>query len=310
VESDGSYHAKHELSLIRILLSPLLWIALLAIALRIGLGALRTEWLTEDADGYLAHARMVVTGYGFAGPATGRPTAFRPPAYPVTLALFWRQGLSPAAAVLLVNTGAILLLLALLSTCGRSANWNPRTVWVAQLAVAVDPLLLRYSLAPMTEVVCAAVLMAALAALHNAQRAAESQAALHHVMMRWLLAGAMFGLGALVRPTVYRGFRRAAAGWNTRQTPKHTGRHRSDPVASAGSLSGTAALDHPQRTLLRKVHSGDNSWWLYAGTGKQPGFLPRRHSGTGFISLGGSGSGCMAETDDRRASARRSPTGR
>jgi hypothetical protein len=78
---------------------PLLLITMtLGLALRLGGALLRPADLTADHDGYLAHAQMIEHGEGFAGPFTHRPTAFRPPAYPIVIAAVRSMDSVPTAA--------------------------------------------------------------------------------------------------------------------------------------------------------------------------------------------------------------------
>ena len=73
--------------------SVLMILLILGIAVRLGEGWMHPSDLTADNDGYLAHADMVANGEGFAGPYSHRPTAFRPPAYPIALAALRVPGL-------------------------------------------------------------------------------------------------------------------------------------------------------------------------------------------------------------------------
>ena len=78
-------------------------ILLLGLVIRLSLCIRYPQDLTTDSDAYLAHARIVANGEGFAGPSTHRPTAFRPPAYPVVLGLQMKLGCSDSLSVATTN---------------------------------------------------------------------------------------------------------------------------------------------------------------------------------------------------------------
>ena len=165
--------------------------------------------LATDSDGYLAHARIVATGEGFAGPSTRRPTAFRPPAYPMVLGLQMKLGCSDSLSVANVNMVSSAVILCLTLTLAIQSGLAVIAALCAVWAVAFDPLLVRYSSLPMTEVPCAAILLAAVVWYRSARIAftppAESpdSAAGRHVATKTLvISGILFGIGCLVRPIV------------------------------------------------------------------------------------------------------------
>lgn len=192
-------------------------LSVVAIAIRLLLIAMRPSDLQLDQDGYIAHAGPVSEGRGFLGPWTGRPTAFRPPAYPIMLGLLMRAGFSAAVAVavtgLLSSLVIIRLTPALCSIClgdgrhGEVAVAGGGKLPVSAVAaaagfaalwfVAFDPLLVRYTLLPMTEIPCAALLLAALV-LHLKSGAAVGSSRLRLAVM----SGFLFGIGFLTRPVV------------------------------------------------------------------------------------------------------------
>lgn len=168
---------------------------LLAVALRVAAAFVAPHLLTTDADGYIAHATASLQHHGFVGPYTGQPTAFRPPLYPLLLAAAIACGLSPPTAVLTVSMVAAV-------TCSIAVHWlarpivgSHRNALLCGLATAVDPLLLRYSIQPMTEVPCAALLTLACAAV-------AASAAHGNPARRQLTAGLLLAAAALTRPTV------------------------------------------------------------------------------------------------------------
>jgi hypothetical protein len=183
-----------------------LWIVAL---LTVNIG-LRMTWmvthpgdLKSDPDLYAAHAKMVLDGHGFAGPSTGRPTAFRPIGYPLALAIVQWAGASPAAAIVLISMASAMAQLWLVRVYGRQSGWREHWIRAAQLAVAVDPLLVRYFALPMTEVPCAAILLGAVVALGTEQSVrAPGAAAPRRRLDRYFIAGVLFGWAALVRPVV------------------------------------------------------------------------------------------------------------
>lgn len=175
---------------------------LFCLVLVFGLGirlALAFYWphdLTSDNDGYLAHAHSVANGSGFLGPFSHQPTAFRPPAYPIMLGLLLACGVTDASAVLFINVVASLLILWLTRKLAIQSGLPEKVALIATLAVAVDPLLARYSILPMTEVPCTAVLLAAIVYFHAAITNQQAQ------FRNGLIAGILFGIGILIRPII------------------------------------------------------------------------------------------------------------
>ena len=107
--------------------------------------------LNADPDSYARIATTLAkTGtYGFEGEDGASATAFRPPLYPWLLSWLVFDGQVSRAAVavlhLLLGCGTVALTLLI------GNQLNLRFVWVAGLAVAVDPILLRQSQLVMTE---------------------------------------------------------------------------------------------------------------------------------------------------------------
>lgn len=156
--------------------------------------------LTADHDGYLAHASMLVQGKGFAGPFTHRPTAFRPPAYPMVLAGLQWIGLQPPTSVAVVNCFCSVAIIGLTWILCGQLQLPPKVSLIATAMTAFDPLLLRYTILPMTEVPAAAMLMAAIVALNAADLRQEAKRRTHAGL--YVLSGILFGLGSLVRPVL------------------------------------------------------------------------------------------------------------
>jgi len=178
------------------------WILLMAVALAARSAALWRSGalLVEDRDGYGALAREVASGRGFVDPASGLPTAYRPPLYPLILALIDRAGAGPWA----IGALQALLGLATVALCVVAAAWlglGPGR-WLAGLVVAVDPLLLHNTALVMTEVL-AALLAALLLTLH----------AMPPRRGKALALGAAWGCACLCRPTFLAAAALTAAGF-------------------------------------------------------------------------------------------------
>ena len=170
---------------------------MMGLGARIALALLQPSDLTSDNDGYLAHARPIAEGRGFLGPYSDRPTAFRPPGYPMAIASLLAVGVMDPVAVMLINTLASAAIIWLSRILGLRAGLSGKFAMLAALIVAIDPLLVRYSVLPMTEVPCAAVLLAAIVLL---RRAVDSETA--STISSRVAAGMLFGIGALIRPVV------------------------------------------------------------------------------------------------------------
>lgn len=184
-------------------------ILLLGLAIRLWLCISYPQDLTSDNDGYLAHARVVASGEGFAGPSTHRPTAFRPPAYPVALGLQMKLGCSDSLSVVTINMVSSAVILCLTLTLAMQSGLPVIPALCAVCAAAFDPLLVRYSSLPMTEVPCAAMLLAAVVCYLSSQRhliATRAPATLpgsrQGLTRMFVVSGILFGLGSLVRPVV------------------------------------------------------------------------------------------------------------
>jgi 4-amino-4-deoxy-L-arabinose transferase-like glycosyltransferase len=142
----------------------------------------------DDPDNYLPLARSLAAGRGFV--VNGRPTAYRPPLYPLVLApLVAALGdrLAWGVAALHLALGAATVWL----TAAAAARWGwSRAEVVATAAiVAFDPVLVAQARMVMTETLTACLLAAALAAL--TLQGSRGVA----------LGGCAFGLAALCRPS-------------------------------------------------------------------------------------------------------------
>jgi len=180
---------------------------------------------------------MVANGEGFSGPSTHRPTAFRPPAYPIAVAALRLFGLPSAACVAVINGSCSIAIIWLTWVLCRQLQLSERVSMIATVITAFDPLLVRYTILPMTEVPAAAMLTAAVVALNavdavnplirpvatlspdfggegkflseetssdnilDLTKVARGNIQTRKNAIGWLiLSGILFGLGSLVRP--------------------------------------------------------------------------------------------------------------
>jgi hypothetical protein len=143
----------------------------------------------EDPDNYLPLARYVASGEGLS--LNGRPTAYRPPLYPIALApLVWFLGTHPERGIavlhLLLGAAAVGLTAHAASRWGAGAPRSAIAAWI----VALDPVLAWQARSVMTETLGAALVAAVLASLAD---------------RRWrddLRSGILFGLSGLCRPSL------------------------------------------------------------------------------------------------------------
>ena len=192
-------------------------VALLALAVRV---AAAWRWAGEagdDVDMYRALAAGLLAGDGFADPATGVPTAFRPPLVPLIYAALGNAGWAILTFQALAGAATAGLTVRLGTLLGL--GW--KLAAVAGAVVALDPVLVRYTPRPMTEVTCGLLLAGLLCRLVAARvprasrrdgttrsRAAGTRDACGHV-----LTGVLFGLCVLCRPTVWAFGGLLAAAW-------------------------------------------------------------------------------------------------
>src|SRR5262249_42891132 len=120
----------------------------------------------DDPDNYLVLARGLAEGRGFVW--DGRPTAYRPPLYPLVLALLVAvlgsvERLRPAIAGLHALLGAATI--AATALAARRWGLGRARVLFAATIVAFDPVLVAQSRMVMTETLAAFLLAAAMGAL-------------------------------------------------------------------------------------------------------------------------------------------------
>ncbi len=169
----------------------LIGLFLLTVLVRGGAIAVQPERLNDDIDGYRGIAEQAAAGRGFSNPETGKPTAFRPPLYPLFLAGIFAAGGGNLGIGLLhgiLGLGTVFLTWRL----GLRLNLKTGAHWAA-IAIAIDPLLLQYSTVPMTETLCAFLAVWGLFLITPLPAS------------RWkkLAAGVVLGLCALSRPTFF-----------------------------------------------------------------------------------------------------------
>lgn len=193
-------------------------VLLLAAGLRVAACAVWPEELSGDRDAYRGLAERLAGGEGYVT-LNGRPTAFRPPLYPVLLAgVLWAGPVGIAALQVALGVGTVALAGALGRRLGLG-SW----AFIAAALVAVDPLLLRYTPQVMTEATCAflavLVLWMAAGAMQCAKGASPTPSPPTPLPrergvrllpqdkgVRWrtsLLLGVAFGLAVLSRPTFW-----------------------------------------------------------------------------------------------------------
>ncbi len=182
----------------------LLCLLLFAAFLRGGVLWVMRDNLTEDRDAYREIAENLATYriYGLGKGSEPRPTAYRPPLYPVLLAKLAGEGLevTPLRVALLhwlLGIGTVWLTWVTAGMfCrevdggGTGAVWRPA---FAALLVACDPILLYWSTYVMTETLAAFLAILALytlARFHVGRRP-----------MNAAFAGCALGLAVLCRPT-------------------------------------------------------------------------------------------------------------
>ncbi len=187
-----------------------LLIAGTGLALRWCLALQRPSLLLADADGYLAHAQSLLELGRYAGPYTGVSTAFRPPGFVFLLAIPLWLGFSSSAAVLAVQSLLSLCSFRATAALAELADLPRGMTLLAVAGVSCDPLLMLYSVQPMSEVPCAAVLSVALVwCVRSGFLAGVARSDAEGVTGVWrhqsfvaAFAGMLFAAGGLIRPAV------------------------------------------------------------------------------------------------------------
>lgn len=167
-------------------------IALLVLAglLRLGVIYWKPESLAEDRDLYWGIAKRLAAGDGFVHPQFGHPTAYRPPLYPMMLAVIVFVGGGPkilAVVQIAMSVGTAWLTWRL----ARKMDLNSGAL-VAAGFVAFNPLLIQMTALAMTETFCGLLLTTMVFCV--VQQPDPN---------RRTKIGLLFGLAALCRPTVW-----------------------------------------------------------------------------------------------------------
>ena len=144
----------------------------------------------DDPDNYLPLAKSLWNGEGFS--INGRPTAYRPPLFPILLVpvvAILPEHIALGMALLQLTLGGLTILL----TAEASRRWSGSTLaaLLSAAIVAFDPVLVSQARPVMTETLAA--LLAAVS-LWGFARKGDSGA---------ILGGVGFGLSALCRPSIW-----------------------------------------------------------------------------------------------------------
>lgn len=167
----------------------------LACVLRCFIAAWQFDQLTIDRDAYLGIAENLRQGVGFCSPGSTTPTAFRPPLYPLLLALA-ECALPASLAVAAINIIAGVATVWLVDRLGATLELGSLR-HVAALLIAVDPILLHATAQPMTEVVFTSLTTAWIWSVSSRHDVACPS------WRRTALIGVFFGMAALCRPTIW-----------------------------------------------------------------------------------------------------------
>jgi hypothetical protein len=146
----------------------------------------------DDPDNYLPLAHSLASGEGFV--LNGRPTAYRPPLYPLILApIFASTGEAAFAGIALLHLAMGAATVWLTATAARGSGLSQSQSLFAAAIVACDPVLVWQSRSVMTETPTAFLLGLGFAGLCRPGA--------------WgpVLGGAGLGLAALCRPSVLPG---------------------------------------------------------------------------------------------------------
>ena len=169
-----------------------LWaIVILALLVRCAC-MVRTSGGFDDPDNYLPLARSLAAGQGFV--QHGKPTAYRPPLYPLMLAplvAIAEKGSFFAIACLHLALGAATVWLT--ARAARGSGLSENRALFAALIVACDPVLVWQCRSVMTETPTAFLLVLGFAGLCRPGSSGP------------VFGGAAFGLAALCRPSVLPG---------------------------------------------------------------------------------------------------------
>lgn len=182
----------------------------LVCAIRGGALWVMRDRLGSDPDAYRAIATQLAAGKGYSGPS-GKPTAFRPPGYPIVLSVPFRLGWGNAGIATMHFAFGIATVW-LTYRVGLRLGMSRAGATLAAFLVGVDPLLVQYSTAPMTETVCALLGILLISVGINGTRSAKRQ----------LFVGVVFGGCVLCRPTFWAFGALSAIAWVARRRQSET----------------------------------------------------------------------------------------
>ena len=197
IDSSAKYPEQHEYRWLIVIL-------FCCIAVRLFLFVFRSADLNTDPDAYVALAENTVQNGGFCKPGSTIPTAYRPPVYPLLLSGFLWLGVKTSVAVAIINLAASAGIIIASWWTARAVGLNG--VWPPVIAASagMDPLLLRYSLLPMTEVLSGALVSVAVlnAVRLRAERdlSEDTQDLSRKDDRAAVICGVFLGLAALCRP--------------------------------------------------------------------------------------------------------------
>lgn len=170
--------------------NPLVVIVVLSVLFRLAIMA-RGPSRFDDPDNYLPMARSLESSQSFTW--KGRPTAYRPPLYPVMLVPAIRLGERSDQGVALLHLALGAATVWLTAVAARGLGLSPRRVLAAAFIVAFDPVLAWQCRSVMTETPAAFLVALSLAGLARGGLAGAA------------LGGLGFGLSGLCRPSLLAG---------------------------------------------------------------------------------------------------------
>lgn len=174
-------------------------VVIAGVVIRLLLQFLKAGNLNSDPDAYVRLSQSLTAGAGFSIEGTTVPTAFRPPLFPILLAVPQWVGLSKIVSIAVVQLATSTMLFIGTFQLAVLMGLRQRGATLAVCMVVCDPLLLYYSSLPMTEVPAAAFLTwAAVSVVQIWQRLSAD--IFKGVILCGIFAGCCFGFGGLCRP--------------------------------------------------------------------------------------------------------------
>ena len=180
-------------------------VVLLAIVARLLAASIWWAETESDPDVYVALAQGLAEGKGYSKPGTEVPTAYRPPGYPLLLSPFVTH--SPEvrrSAIVGLNIVFDLVSLCCAMLAAACVPGLKHRAGLVGCLLACDPLMLRYTSQPMTEACFTAWSTAGLLGLACwVTRTEAANAGATRGLVLCSLTGGLFGIAALVRPSVW-----------------------------------------------------------------------------------------------------------